>query len=65
MDVIIFRKCPNCKGQVYSERIIIENNFKYPPFRCDCGWSEQSNGGIINVLKNALKKTYKKLMMIK
>lgn len=32
--------CPECGTKVYSEGVHNGVGYVYPPFHCDCGWSE-------------------------
>lgn len=32
--------CPKCGEKVYSEGINNGIGYVYPPFHCECGWSE-------------------------
>jgi len=41
MEPTIYCECPNCKGQAYSEGVNVGVGYMYPPFHCDCGWSDR------------------------
>lgn len=39
-EPIIKDTCPKCENEIYSEGINNGVGYVYPPFHCECGWSE-------------------------
>lgn len=50
-DAVIEDTCPKCGNTMYSEGVNNGIGYVYPPFHCECGWSEMCPYEDINSCK--------------
>jgi hypothetical protein len=41
MEPVITKPCPKCNSTMYSEGVNNGIGYYYPPFHCDCGYSDR------------------------
>lgn len=53
-----YMDCPKCGGKAYSEPVDASPAWYYPPYHCDCGWSEMCESADKEGCKNCTEYKY-------